>query len=327
MNGQLCEIKTRGRTGSVSSVRIDDKTVVATGKCLRLAAVRGEDWTEGQVVADPASFVARLKTSGLKADIFTFTQKVPHVRPKYGYYMERDNVAAIPITDYQDWWRQISSDLRRDVRLAEKRGVTVRSADFDDNLVRGIMGIHDEMSIKQGTPFLHKGKSFDVVKQDYGTYLDRSEFVGAYLDEDLIGLIKIVHVGELACMMQILTKDKYFDKRPANALIAKAVELSAERGSSYLTYGKYYYGNKRKSSLVDFKRRNGFQCVLYPRYYVPLTLRGRVAVALGLHRGLLGILPSFLISIFLDARSRARQIRWSVAARGRRVTASPSSAS
>jgi hypothetical protein len=307
MTPELSEIKVKGHTVKVPSVRIEDRTVVATGKWLHVAFVRGEDWTEGQVVVDPPTFIARLIGSGLKADIFTFSQKIPHVRPKYRYHMEWDNVAAIPITSYEDWWDELSSDMRRDVKLAEKRGVVVRTAPFDDDLIRGIMGIHDEISVKQGTPFLHKGKDFDLVKHDYGTYLDKSEFVGAYHDGELIGLLKIVHVGDLACLMQILAKDQHYDKRPANALIAKAVALSAERRDSYLTYGKYYYGNKRKSSLVNFKHRNGFQCVLFPRYYVPLTFLGAIAVALRLHRGILGILPGFLISLLLEMRSSVRQ--------------------
>ena len=77
---------------------------------------------------------------------------------------------------------------------------------------------------------------------------------------------------------------KHYDKRPANALIAKAVELCEQQGMSYLMYCNYVY-NDPESSLTEFKRRNGFEQALVPRYYVPLTLKGKIALRLGLHRG------------------------------------------
>ena len=40
-----------------------------------------------------------------------------------------------------------------------------------------------------------------------------------------------------------------------------------------------------EDSLGDFKRSNGFQKFDLPRYYVPLTGKGKLALKLGLHRG------------------------------------------
>jgi len=42
-------------------------------------------------------------------------------------------------------------------------------------------------------------------------------------------------------------------------------------------YCNYIY-NDPKSSLTEFKRRNGFEQVLLPRYYIPLTLKGKIAL-------------------------------------------------
>ena len=113
----------------------------------------------------------------------------------------------------------------------------------------------------------------------------------------------MVYVGELACFLEILSKTKHNDKRPVNALISKAVEISVEKKKSYLTYGKFYYGNKKNSSFVEFKRRNGFELVRYPRYYIPLTIKGLIAIKLRLQIGLLGILPGPLISMLVNLRS------------------------
>jgi len=48
----------------------------------------------------------------------------------------------------------------------------------------------------------------------------------------------------------------------------------------------FSYGKKQRDSLADFKRHNGFQKVDLPRYYVPLTAAGRIALRLGLQHGI-----------------------------------------
>jgi hypothetical protein len=297
------EIKVKGKTIKVPSVRIHDKTVVVTGKWIRIAAVHDEDWLKGQVIDDPERFIDNLKEASLSADVFTFAQKVPDTKPRYKYHMDWDNVAAIPITSYSDWWEHVSTDMRKDVKRADKREVVVKVAEFDDELVRGIMEIHNDTPVRQGGYFSHYGKGFDTVRREYSTYLENSDYVAAYCKTELIGLIKVVYVGELACYMQILSKPSHYDKRPTNALIAKTVELAEKKGKTYLTYGKYDYGNKKKSSLVDFKHRNGFERIFFPRYYVPLTLRGKLIIKFKLHLGLHGILPSNLISFLVAMRS------------------------
>jgi hypothetical protein len=92
------------------------------------------------------------------------------------------------------------------------------------------------------------------------------------------------------------------DKAPTNGLVAHAVRSCAERGVSYLFYDNFAYGKKEESSLADFKRHNGFQKVDVPRYYVPLTLVGRMAIPLGLHRGLLEWVPEPLGATYRKIR-------------------------
>ena len=293
------------------SAFIDDKLIMVAGKWIKMAAVHDEIWLEGQIIDNPELFISKLKESDLKADIFTFAQKIPDCKPKYKFNMEWDNVAAIPITTYQDWWKNVSSDMRKDVKRAEKRGVIIKEVEFNDEIVQGVLEINNETPIRQGRHFVHFGKDFETVKKEYSTYLGRSEFIGAYYKEELVGIIKMVYVGELACFMEILSKTKHHDKRPTNALIAKAVEICEKKRKSYLTYGQYYYGNKKKSSFVDFKHRNGFERIIFPRYYVPLTIKGRIAIKLHLQLGLIGILPGYLISFFVNLRSKIYQRKMS----------------
>lgn len=281
---------------------IDSKPIVVSGKSIKVAAVHDEIWREGQVIDNPESFISKLKESELKADIFTFAQKIPDCKPKYEFHMEWDNVAAIPISTYQDWWEYVSTGMRKDVKRAKKRGVIIKKVEFNDELVQNVVEINNETPIRQGRRFVHYGKDFQTVKKEYSTYLDRSEIICAYFKDELVAIIKLVYVGDLACILEVLSKTKHHDKRPINALIAKAVEICVKKKKSYLTYGPYYYGNKKKSSMVNFKHRCGFERVIFPRYYVPLSLKGKIAIKLKLQLGLLGVLPGSLISILVDIR-------------------------
>ena len=94
------------------------------------------------------------------------------------------------------------------------------------------------------------------------------------------------------------------DKRPLNALITKAVEICAQKGVGYFVYGNYIYGNKKDSSLVEFKRRNGFEQLNFPRYYIPLTLKGKIYVALRLYRGAVGLIPEPVLNLLLKVRDK-----------------------
>ncbi len=310
MNKANTQIRVRGKTLEVPSIQIDGQTVAVTGKWLKIASIKDEGVVEGEPVGDPALFVARLSEGRLKADLFTFSQKAPEVTPKFDYTFEWDNLAAMTITTFDDWWkRRIKDKTRNMVRKAQKSGVSTRMVAFDEDLVRGIMEIYNETPIRQGRNFWHYGKDFDTVKHELSTYLDRGHFIGAYFNEELIGFMKLVSVNQTFILFHFLSKNEHRDKSPMNALIAKAVEFSAERGIQYLIYGRFTYGNKTNSPLAEFKQRNGFQKIEIPKYYIPLTLKGQVALKLKLHRGLLGILPPGLLTVLVNLRAKILQRR------------------
>lgn len=279
-----------------------DRRLVVAGKFVKIAEVHDEIWLEGEAVEDPEKVIARLKSEGIKADIFSFGQKIPDTQPKYSYHFEWDNFAVIPLTTHAAWWDGLPQESRRNVRIAGKKGAVIKAVEFDENFVRGISGIYNESPTRQGRAFPHYGKSLETVKKENGTYVERSQFIGAYLGDELIGFIKMVYVDNVASLMQILSKNGHLDKKPMNAMLAKAVELAAERGSKFLVYRKYTYGNVF-SPLTEFKRRNGFVELKYPRYYIPLTLKGRLAMKLRLHLGLRDALPPGLITRLTGMRS------------------------
>ena len=305
MEENTVEISQKGKWVKVPAININGRTVVATGRWIKIAEVKDEFWEEEEV-EDPESYIRRLKENRskiFKADIFTFTQKLPNTTPKHPYPMVWDNIAAIHLSSYEEWRKGLSSDTRRNVTLAAKRGVVTRVKEFDDDLIRAIMEINNEIPRRQGKPFHHYGKSFDAVKKDYSTFLDRSEYIGAYFEDEMIAFLQIIYVGRVAAIMQNMSKMSHYDKKAANALIAKAVEHCSGKNATYLTYIRYRYGNKRQSSLTEFKKRNGFKEILVPKFFVPLTLKGKVAMAAGLHRSLGEILPGSLLDVLLRLRT------------------------
>jgi hypothetical protein len=307
------EIRVKGKAVSVRSAVIKGRNVITSGKWLRTAMVQDEELVEGEMITDPASFVLSVKNADLKADIFTFAQKLPQTTPKYTYHVEWDNLAVIPISTYSVWFeKRIDAGARRAVRKAAKEGVIVREAEFDDAFVKGIVNINNETPVRQGKPFWHFQKSFESVKEENSTYANRNIFLGAYWEGELIGFVRLTCVDNTARLIQVLTMMRHFDKRPANALIAKAVEVCQERKLSYLVYCNYTY-NDLENSLTEFKRRNGFEKVLLPRYYIPLNMKGRIAVSVGLHRGITQRIPKPVLSQLLKIRrkwhARAEEVR------------------
>ncbi|HUL52566.1 MAG TPA: hypothetical protein VLT83_04045 [Opitutaceae bacterium] len=302
-------ISVKGQPVAVPSVAIGGARVIASGRFVRVAVVHDEEWLEPATLPDPAALLATLKRDRFRADIFSFTQRIPDTKPRYSYRMEWDNAAVIPITTYQAWWEKLPQVARRNVRIAAKKGVAVRVVPFDDELIHGIAAVYNEAPIRLGKRFWHYGKDFETVKRENGTYLERSEFIGAFYEGKLIGFIKLVYVDRIGSMMQILSMVQHQDKRTTNALIAKAVEVCEAKGMSYLKYCQYVYDSNESSLLTDFKRRNGFERLDFPRYYVPLTRWGRVALALRAHRGIKGWLPRPVLQAALQLRAKYYNLR------------------
>jgi len=279
------------------------KDIRVDGRIIRTARLAGEGYESAR---DPEAVIAALRKSPSRVDLFTFAQNLPSTSPQFSYPMELDNLAALPVSTFEHWWnRQINGKTRNMVRRAEKGGISVREVPFDDVLVAGISAIYNETSIRQGKPFWHYRKSLDAVRLLNESFLQRSIFIGAFLDGTLIGFAKLVRDedGGQAGLMQIVSMLRHRDKSPTNALISQAVRSCAERGTPYLVYAKFSYGKKRPDSLAEFKRHNGFEQISVPRYYIPLTLAGRTALRLGLHHKLVDLAPEPVLALLLKLRT------------------------
>jgi hypothetical protein len=187
--------------------------------------------------------------------------------------------------------------------------VVVQVRSLDDDLIRDLQILNNDSPVRQGKVFTHYGKTLDQVKKDQAAFLDRCDYICAYHEKELIGVVKLIYRGDVASILTFLPKASHHDKRPANAIMAKAVELCAEKRIHHLIFGKFNYGNKRHTPLREFKIRNGFEEILAPRYYVPLTVKGAITIRLKLHRGLLGLLPHGVITFLVNARAKLRAFK------------------
>src|SRR5829696_7062694 len=140
MEAGSVDISVKGKLVRIPATQAEGYTIVSTGRWLRVATIFDEDW-EPRSVEDPGSVVAKLKEQS-GSDLFTFAQKLPATKPVFDYPFVWDNVAAVPITTYAQWWEKLPQATRRNVRIGEKKNVSTRIVPFDDTLVRGIKSIY-----------------------------------------------------------------------------------------------------------------------------------------------------------------------------------------
>jgi hypothetical protein len=286
-----------------SFVSICGRNFKVEGHLIKLARIDAEKYC---FIDNPDLIIEGLKTQRERIDLFTFLQKLPETQPKYPYPMQWDNFAALPVTTFEEWWtKQIGFKARNKAKQAEKHGVVLREVPFDNTLVHGIWEIYNETPIRQGKRFPHYGMTLEQIYRYASTFLDQSVFIGAFLGNKLIGFAKLTmnETCTQAGLMHIISLVGQRDKAPTNALVAQAVRSCAMRNIAYLVYSNFAYGNKQTDSLSDFKERNGFQRIDIPRYFVPLTPLGAVALRLGLHRRLLDIVPVSWIAGIRELRA------------------------
>ena len=285
----------------MSIIKLNGKEFRISGKFVRVMSLREELL---DTIEDPNVLVSICKERNISADILTFTQHLPDLSPKFVFHMEWDNIAAVPISTYEEWlMNQVSKNTRKKVKKAQKIGVSVSVVNLDRKLAEGMVEIFNETPVRRGKLYPYFGKNAEEVEKEWSPDLERSDFVVAYFKSEIIGFIKLLYSKAYARASGTITKLSHRDKSPMNALLAKAVEICADKKIPYLIYGKYVYGRKGEDSLTAFKRHNGFRRIDVPRYYIPLSLRGKIGLKLGLHHGLSGVLPDRILRILSRIRS------------------------
>ncbi len=289
-----------GKPTWVDIIHIADKEIIVSGKSIRIAQLK-EEWDAD--VDDPEAIIRELKHHKVKADLFTFMQRLPYSKPQFNYSIEWDNVAAIPVTTYDFWFsQQLHQNPRNKIRISRKKGTSIKICEFNDELINGIHSIYNETPIRQGRPYWNYGMDFDLTKKENSQFIDRATFIGAYYKDELIGYIRIVYADRFARTMGILAKIAHRDKAPMNLMIAKAVEVCADKKVPYLVYAKFDYGKIGSDTMIDFKYYNGFESIALPRYYIPLNTKGKIILSLNLHHGIIGIIPKRIVRILRNMK-------------------------
>ena len=265
--------------------------------CPRTARLRNE-WCD--YLDTPEDSIQRLRTSGIRADLFTFLQPIPDRTPRHPFHLEWCSAAVLPLRTYEDWWNKpINDKTRNKVRKAVKSKVEVGRVEFNDDLVHGILDIYNETPLRHGKPFKHYGMNFDTINRMLITYLESSDFLGAFWGSELIGFAKLVHGDNFSNLIHILCKIAHRHRAPANALIASAVEVCTRRNVPYLLYGEW-----SRRGLGEFKKHHAFERFEVPRYFVPLNATGRFSLSLNLHRPLKERIPGKWQDTFVAWRTR-----------------------
>jgi len=286
------------------SLQVQNVEVLVSGRLLKRGRLAAEyyEWVE-----EPDSFLRDLAGAPSRIDLFTFVQHVSNLTPRRDFFYETETLAVLPITSYENWWKtQVNDKTRNMIRKAGKAGVELRVAEFNDEFVNGIMAVYNECPVRQGKAFKHYQKDFATLKRTHETFRDRSDFIGAYYQGQLIGFAKLVHGRGVSSLMQIISMLGHRDKAPTNALIAKAVEICTQRSVPLLHYGIW----GRAGGLGDFKKHHAFQCFELPRYTVPLSPLGRLMLRLKLHRNAADYVPEAVMKSFLAARAQWTRLRF-----------------
>jgi hypothetical protein len=296
------DVLIKGRPTPVRCVDIEGHVLTISGGPLRIAAIEDE-WYDS--LSEPDAVIEALRAGKPRtADILSFWNPLPDSDARFPFPFESEQIAVLPVASYEDWWsNRIRSRTRSLIRKAEKDGLVVREAEFDDEFCRGMSAIFNETPVRQGRKFWHYGKSPELVRQQFSRFIHRESIIGAYVNGELVGFIMLGNAGRCAHLGQIISKLSERHRATNNALVAKAVEICARQGNEYLLY--WYWSD---NSLTEFKRRCGFEPVPIPHYFAPLSARGEMALRLGLHRGLRGLVPQSL-------KVRLRQWRAAVYAR------------
>jgi hypothetical protein len=279
------ETLVKGEPTQVDCVEIGGQIFTITKGLLTVVSLEDE-WYED--VNDPEFVIDVLtNSSAFKPDIFTFWQRLPDTEPRYHYHLEWESIATLQIRSFDYWWnKQAKGTTRNMIRKSQKAGVEVREATFDDDFVRGMTNIFNETPVRQGRRFWHYGKDFQTVKHQFSRFLFREDLIGAYYKDELIGFVMLANAGRFGVLGQFISTFKHRDKATNNALMAKTVEVCAKRQLPYLTYGTW-----DQNSLADFKRHSGFEEAQVPRYFVPLTQKGRLGLKLGAYREWKNVIP------------------------------------
>jgi hypothetical protein len=244
-----------------------------------------------------------LKKRGV--DLLIFAQRsFLGSRPSYPFHREDEVIALLKIDTFDDWWKfKIGKKVRERIRGAQRKGVDVRPVKPDESFFKSAQNIYNETPIRQGLRYSGYGISLPAVKRKFEN-LERSNVLGAYYEEELIGFIWVVYGDRAASIESFVSLIEHRNKAPNNLLMAETIRSCSEKDFHFLWYAHMGY----LEGLDSFRKHHGFVGSSNPKYFVPLSSKGMLAIRLGVHRGLEYALSAETVRRVMPLYSRANRL-------------------
>ena len=107
-------------------MKICGKGVRIDGRVIRIGRLEADRY---EFLDDPEAACKEIRDSGVRMDLFTFLQRLRDRHKKYTYPMERDNLAALPVSTFDHWWtKQIDGKTRN--MLDTDKPIVISSVPF-----------------------------------------------------------------------------------------------------------------------------------------------------------------------------------------------------
>lgn len=283
---------------------IENTEISVSGKFFRIAKLRHE-WFE--FLDEPVALAEKIKKTAV-ADLFTFVQEIHVPHQELAFHHETASASVLTIKSFDDWWKGLHFKARNKARKAQKTGVEIREVKLDDAFVKGVEKIYNESPLRQGRRFTHYGKDVATIKNDLSSFPEKSSFTGAYFNDELIGFMKLFEGNGILRFIHIIATLAHRDKCVMDALIAHAVKMCGEKSISYL-----HYGDWASRGLGTFRLKYDFQRYDCPRYFIPLTARGKFMLNFKLHRPLRERLPKPWADRLITLRNHWNSLRYGMA--------------
>ena len=74
-------------------------------------------------------------------------------------------------------------------------------------IIQDLVDLNNDSPLRQGKVFTHYGKTLEAsMTRDQADFLDRSDYICAYVGHELIGVVKLVYRGDVTSILTFLPR-------------------------------------------------------------------------------------------------------------------------
>jgi len=193
-----------------------------------------------------------------KYDFLKYTLKKSFggiIKDKYSFYFHPVAIIKIPNT-IGEYLKLIGAKSRNMNKKAQKNGIECKKFNWNEKL-DDIYEINRSSTTRQGRQMDKAYQEFPKIVENQDKDDFKIRFIGAFLDDKLIGYIEVYIYGNFAMTNRILGHKEYLKYGVMNIMIKECVEYMIENDIEYLNY--LTMQNRKNNSLSAFKYRVGFR--------------------------------------------------------------------